>query len=213
VARGANLESGLQTPAQVDALVTARLASPVLRLLFVGVDWVRKGGDVAFAAVQQLRQQGVDATLTIVGCQTPAGVRSQPFVQVHRFLRRNHPAELQQLHALFSQANLFILPTRAEAFGIVFAEAASFGLPSLACNTGGVSAAIESGKTGVLLDVAASAADFVAQINTLRANPTAYRQMCLAAFAKYQTQLNWGVIARRIHAEIEQCLAQEGGVG
>jgi len=46
----------------------------------------------------------------------------------------------------------------------------------------------------------------VAQVHTLRANPAAYRQMCLAAFAKYQTQLNWGVIAQRIHAEIEQCL-------
>jgi len=47
---------------------------------------------------------------------------------------------------------------------------------------------------------------------TLRANPAAYRQMCLAAFAKYQTELNWPVIARRIHDEMEQCLGQGGGV-
>ncbi len=56
-----------------------------------------------------------------------------------------------KLHALYSEADLFVLPSREEGFGIVFLEAMSYGLPVVAARAGGTLEVIEDGVTGLLV--------------------------------------------------------------
>lgn len=55
----------------------------------------------------------------------------------------------EQLKAYFSTANVFILPSRKEGFGIVFIEAMSFGIPVIGGNVDGSMDALKDGELGV----------------------------------------------------------------
>jgi phosphatidylinositol alpha-1,6-mannosyltransferase len=64
---------------------------------------------------------------------------------------------LETKWSLMRQANLFVQPSRndpkrdVEGFGIVYLEAAAFGVPSVATNVGGIPDAIIDWKTGLLV--------------------------------------------------------------
>ena len=62
----------------------------------------------------------------------------------------------QQLGPIYDQADIFALTSvehsnSIEGFGLVYLEAATHGLPVVAHDIGGVSEALENGKTGFLL--------------------------------------------------------------
>ena len=128
----------------------------VCRLLFVGIDWERKGGDVAYAVLRGLLDRGVEAELHVAGCDPPIP-EDAPGVRRHGFLRKSDPVEFERLQQLYQSATFFLLPTRAEAYGLVFAEASAFGLPILATRTGGVPSVVEAEVSGLLFDVDAPA--------------------------------------------------------
>jgi glycosyltransferase involved in cell wall biosynthesis len=105
------------------------------RLLWVGVDWYRKGGDLLLKAFQEASIPG--ATLDVVGSHPSI---SEPNVTCHGTVR-----DASRLRDLFERSTLFVLPSRFEAYGIVFAEAASTGTPLLGTRVGGIPEAIGPG--------------------------------------------------------------------
>ncbi|MGE5595016.1 MAG: glycosyltransferase family 4 protein [Hyphomicrobiales bacterium] len=112
-----------------------------LRLLFVGGDFARKGGDLVVDAVLgPLRGR---AELDIV---TRDDVPEAPGVRVHR-ATPNSP----ELRALYANADLFVLPTRAECFGIATVEAMASGLPVIMGDVGGARDIVQDGRTGWLI--------------------------------------------------------------
>jgi glycosyltransferase involved in cell wall biosynthesis len=64
-----------------------------------------------------------------------------------RFLGR-----LQDVGLLFAACDLFALPSRLEGFGLVYVEAAMYGVPSIATRVGGVPDAVLDRQTGLLVD-------------------------------------------------------------
>jgi glycosyltransferase involved in cell wall biosynthesis len=52
---------------------------------------------------------------------------------------------------LLAAADVFVLPSRIEGFGLVYIEAAMHGVPSVGCAVGGVPEAIADGVTGLLV--------------------------------------------------------------
>ncbi len=57
----------------------------------------------------------------------------------------------EELRRFYSEADIFVLPSLYEPFGIVFAEAMSFGLPIIATNAGGIPELVEEGENGFLV--------------------------------------------------------------
>lgn len=119
--------------------------SPIVgtkKILFVGTDWKRKGGPVLLQAFRKIRSRHPDAELYIIGCS--------PEIQengVH-VVGRVAP---EDLHAYFSEARLFALPTELEAFGVVFVEALHFGLPIVATAIGAIPEIVGIGINGYLV--------------------------------------------------------------
>ena len=68
---------------------------------------------------------------------------------------------------LLKTCDLFLLPTRAECAGIVFAEASAFGLPIFTYDTGGVSDYVINGKNGYRLSLNSTGKDFACMIETV----------------------------------------------
>jgi glycosyltransferase involved in cell wall biosynthesis len=161
------------------------------RLLFVGQDWERKGGDLALETLAILRRRLGEVELDIVGCQPPPRAARAPGVKIHGILKQAEPEAAARLRALFAAASVFFTPSRQEAYGLVFAEACAFGLPSVAIDTGGVGEVVRHGETGLLLPPGALAAEHAAAIERLWADPAAYQAMRRAARRAFDLRLNW----------------------
>ncbi|CAN0604503.1 unnamed protein product, partial [Ectocarpus sp. 12 AP-2014] len=89
-----------------------------LNLLFVGLDWARKGGDIAVAALDRLRAAGVDAHLTVVG-RCPEKYKRHSAITVAGFLNKNRPRDAAKLNQLYTQAHLLLLPSRGDCTPMV----------------------------------------------------------------------------------------------
>jgi glycosyltransferase involved in cell wall biosynthesis len=114
----------------------------VPRILFVGGDFVRKGGDMLLDVfTKRLRGR---AELVLV---TREQVRSEPGVQVHYDMQANSPA----LRSLYASCDIFALPSRADVFSLVCLEALASGLPLVTTRVGGIPEIVKDGKTGYVL--------------------------------------------------------------
>ena len=196
---GANLD---EPPCR--EVVLAREQSERCRLLFLGVDWVRKGGDIAFETLLKLEELGVQAELIVCGCTPPAGV-AHDRMKVIPFLDKNDEKQRQALEQLLMSADFLLLPTRAEAYGLVFCEASAFGLPVVATNTGGVSEVVREGENGFLLPYEARGHAYAKVIARVYHNDERYAQLVRASRAAFEERLNWdawGVTVKHILADL-----------
>jgi glycosyltransferase involved in cell wall biosynthesis len=182
---GANLED---PPAASDAL-SRKLASPC-RLLFVGRNWYRKGGEIAFQTLSHLCQMGVDAELVVVGT-TPPEEMTHDQVRVIPYINKNDPQQRQQLEQLFLTSHFFIFPTRADCSPIVVCEASAYGLPILTAEVGGIPTIVENGKNGYMLPLSASGEDYAKLIAEIVSDSTRYNQLVHSSRQEYDSRLNW----------------------
>jgi glycosyltransferase involved in cell wall biosynthesis len=120
---------------------TARSDEPI-HLLFVGGDFMRKGGDTLLAAFGQL-PHGVKAHLHIVTKTDGAG-DGVDNVTVHRGVASNS----EPLLRLFAQADLFVFPTRGDCLPLAVMEALAAGLPVITTAVGALPEAVTHGETG-----------------------------------------------------------------
>lgn len=171
------------------------------RLLFVGVNWVEKGAAIAVDALRALRAAGIDAELTICGCTPPEPLEADGLTIIP-YLKKSDPEEGARLRQLYRDADFFILPTRADCYGIVFCEAAAYGLPSLAPATGGVPGALSDGETGILLPPDASGDAYAEVIAGLIAKPARLAALRRSSRDAFETRLNWSAWGKRVSALI-----------
>ena len=161
-----------------------------LNLLFIGLDWVRKGGDTAVAALDKLNSNGRRAHLTIVG-QCPERHRTHQHITYAGYLNKNRPREARQLAQLYSDAHLLLLPSLADCTPMVIAEALGHATPVLATDTGGIGTMIGGHATGRLLPQFSAPAEWARTINEMTADETHYAMMSDAGFDRAHGVLTW----------------------
>ncbi len=173
-----------------------RRVQDICRLLFLGVDWHRKGGDIALAVAELLNQKGIRTELDIVGCYPPRELPA--FARCHGFISKKTEEGRNRLSGLMAGSHFLILPSRAECYGIVFAEASSFGLPSLATRVGGIPTAIHDGKNGQTFPLDEGPVKYCDYIETLLSSPQGYRALARSSFNEYSTRLNWSSAGKKV---------------
>lgn len=189
---GANLDA---PPSREDAI--RRIERDRCHLLFVGVKWVEKGGEIAFRTLLELERLGIPAELNIVGC-TPPKEFVHPNLHVFPFLNKNDESEREQLNRLYREATFFILPTRAECFGVAFCEANAFGLPVLSTETGGVPEVVRNGVNGFLFPLEARGDQYAARIRELWETPSVYQALRVSSRQEFESRLNWDAWAVQV---------------
>jgi glycosyltransferase involved in cell wall biosynthesis len=112
-------------------------------VLFVGVDWERKGGPQLAKAFTLVLKAHPDATLTIVGCS--------PRLQLPNCTVVGR-VPLQEVYAYYQKSSIFCLPTLEEPFGIAFIEAGNFGLPIVTTNIGAIPDFVMDGANGYMVE-------------------------------------------------------------
>jgi glycosyltransferase involved in cell wall biosynthesis len=118
-----------------------------------------KGIDLVLQALSTLREKGANFHYVIAG-DGPERSSLEEMCRrlglMERVLFLGHVSE-EQKFGLYRQADVFVLPSRVvstsshEGFGIVFLEAAAFGVPSVATIAGGIPDAVINGETGLLV--------------------------------------------------------------
>ncbi len=120
-----------------------------VRILFVGGDFERKGGDLLLKAFAELR---LDPEIAANGLElhlvTGADVPAAPGVHVHSGLTPNSP----EIIDLFHRCDVFVLPTRGDTNALVLSEAATAGLPVVTTDVGAISESVLDGVTGHLVE-------------------------------------------------------------
>jgi len=181
----------------------AALAAPAVKrydqknILFVGMDWERKGGPDLAAAFQQVLPVHPDATLAIVGCSPKLTL---PNCQVTGRI------SLQAVQQHYDRATLFCLPTKLEPFGFVFIEAMGQKLPVVATRTGAVPDFIHNGENGYLVDPG-DAHGLAQALNTLLADPARCQSMGEAGRRQVDQYYSWDTVARIMKEHITAALS------
>lgn len=184
---GANIDESDLPPLET---ILAKQQTDTCRLLFLGVDWVRKGGAIAFETMLELNRRGINTSLMVCGCIPPPEFR-HPKLTIIPFLNKNIPEERVRFNTLLLSADFLFLPTRKEAYGIVFCEACAFGLPSITTDTGGVTQIVRDNLNGFALPESAGASDYATTIAEVWLDQEAYRRLVRSARNDYDTRLNW----------------------
>ena len=171
--------------------------APRRKLLFVGRQhtpyvFYRKGGDLVVAALSILRRE-YDPRLTL----TVVGLSDWPLTgTVPDGVTMLGPLPPSEVARLYDEHDLFVMPSRQEAFGIVFAEALSRGLPCVARNAYAMPEIVTPGVSGALIetdDAHALAMSIVAVLE----DDEIYRQ-CAARAADIAAYFSWERTAQDI---------------
>jgi glycosyltransferase involved in cell wall biosynthesis len=149
--------------------VTARRTEPklapekTLKLLFVGRDFMRKGGPALVSAHEQLRERGVPVQTTIVSSlgwkpnDTYVDPPSPELVQrEHGRIEQEGIVHIPnapntEVYRLMEQADFFVFPTLHDIFGYATLEALACATPVIATATNALPEVIEEGRSGFLL--------------------------------------------------------------
>lgn len=169
-----------------------------LRLLFVGKQWIRKGGDIALETLQILQEKGYKAQLTIIGSD-PAEARHLPGVTVIPFLDKNKPEESAQYVDLLKRSHFLILPTRSDCTPMVIAEANAYGVPVVTTDVGGIGTLVRPEINGYMLSLESPAADYATCIARAFDEPATYQALAQGSRTEYLQRLNWKAWAQSIY--------------
>ncbi len=195
---GANIDRK-PTENDIDRIITGKSFN-VCRLLFVGVDWHRKGGELAVKVAEQLNQRGIKTELHIVGCSPPRPL--DVAIICHGFLSKKIKEENERIESLYEKSHFLILPSLADCVPVVIAEASSYGLPSVSTNVGGIKSAIDDDVNGKTFDINDDASEYCNYISSLFSSPQKYRKLMLSTFKVFSTTLNWNAAGARVKDEI-----------
>lgn len=162
-------------------------------VLFVGLDFARKGGYTLLEAFEKVHTARPDARLLIAGPELPA---TPPGVTCFGEVR-----DRRLLLELYQQASIFAMPSLCEPFGFVFLEAMACKLPCIGSTADAMPEIIEDGRTGRVVppgdpDALADA------ITDMLSNPERLSEMGEHACERVNEHFTWEHTAARIASEI-----------
>ena len=171
-------------------------------ILFIGRDWVHKGGPMLVEALALVRKKFKDATLTVIGCKPHIKDEN---VQVLGTLDKKVESQRQRIETALGSAGVLCVPSIFEAYGICFLEAQLYGIVPITFAGEGRGDAIKDGQTGILLQERTPRALSEAIID-LFSNPEKARKMGQAGHEYVINNLTWDHVAGRVLSVIgSQC--------
>lgn len=129
-------------------------------LAFVGRIQPLKGADLALRVLEALLSEHSDANLVVVG--GPSGPHGEEHMaELHRYVESSaltervrfvDPQPHELLSTYYRAADVCLVPSRSESFGLVALESAACGTPVVAAAVGGLTTLVEDGWTGLLVE-------------------------------------------------------------
>lgn len=167
-------------------------------ILFVGVQFERKGGPMILEAFRLARKEMPDITLTIIGCNPDI---NEPGVEVVGRIYKDSENGIGRILDYYSKASIFCIMSSFEPFGIVVIEAQNSYVPCIVPKKFAFTEMVQDGVTGVHL--AEETPESLATVMLdLLGDPVRIRAMGQAAHEFVQREWTWDKAAERIEKRI-----------
>jgi len=170
------------------------------RILFIGVEFTRKGGPQLLNAFKIVRDRIPNATLDIAG---PTHVDNLPAgATLHGHLSKAVPEQAAKLEELFRTATVFVLPSLYEPFGIAPLEAMLNQVPVVTTNAWALPEFVIPGETGELVEKG-SVEDLAEKLTALlSAPPEQLAAMGAKGRERAMLRYTWATVATRIRKAV-----------
>jgi D-inositol-3-phosphate glycosyltransferase len=173
-------------------------------LLFVGRIQPLKGTHVAVQALAEIATAEPHAFMVVVGGPSgPSGdaelARLHALVDEHGLhdrVRFVPPQRHELLSSWYRAADVCVIPSRSESFGLVALEAAACGTPVVAAAVGGLTTLVHDGRTGFLVETR-DPSHYAARVRELLADDGLAAAMGAAAAADAR-RYTWSIAAARL---------------
>lgn len=164
------------------------------KILFIGRDFERKGGYIVYEAFKLLKEKKKNAELYV------AGPVSNPIRNPESGYFFLGDCSRNKVSELYNMCDIFCMPSYFEAYGLVFIEALTYGLPCIGRDCYEMPYFIEEGKTGLLLKN-----DDPVELSHHMLNLLNNRQIKENVISKrdwYIKEYSWDTVAKRINSVI-----------
>ena len=201
----------------------ARLGLPAdaVVLLFVGRIQPLKAPDVVLRAAARLvaADPGLRERLVVavVGAPSGTGMVEPEHLQklagslgIADLVRFERPVAQPALADYYRAADLTVIPSHTESFGLVAAESQACGTPVVAARVGGLRTAVADGASGVLVD-GHEPQDYAAAIRGLLDDPVRRARFARGAVV-HASRFGWAVTAAEVLDVYDEALAEHGAV-
>lgn len=176
-------------------LIDSTIEKAQNKILFIGRDFERKGGFLVYEAFKHLKSKEPDVELYVAG---PSADPIDNPIDEYFFLG---DCDSNKLTTYLNKCDIFCMPSYFEAYGLVFIEALSFGLPCIGRNAFEMPYFIEDGKTGLLIEED-NVEELANKISILLKEET-IKQNVLAKIDWYIKEYSWDTVAKRIYSHIQ----------
>jgi glycosyltransferase involved in cell wall biosynthesis len=200
----------LPSSAAVSESIRRRSTESEIGLVWMGGNWLRKGGDQAIEIGRILRERGHPVRLTLVGGPAQKNAAQLPWVKNLGALRRSSKKDRERLASLFLNSHVHLLPTVAECMGLGLAEASAHGVPSVATRTGGTPSCVVEGSTGFLIPEGSAAESYADAVEQIVSSPESFAGFAHRARRDYEERLSYPVVGQRIRELVEQVTSIPG---
>lgn len=162
----------------------------------------------------ELRKREPRAHVVLVGNVTNSAYHDEVLRMAEALGVREHltiipgiPSDSPDLASAYHAADLFVLPSIHEPFGIVVLEAWSAGLPVIASRIGGIPHFVDEGVDGLLFDPA-DTSSFLEAFEGVVAHPERARSLGEMGRKKAREHYDWDVIAERLIGVYEEAIRE-----
>lgn len=166
------------------------------KILFVGRDFQRKGGEIVCQAFKILKEKMPNAELHI------AGPISYPIKEDVKGIHFWGDCTTDKVGELMNLCDIFCMPSYFEAYGLVFIEALTYGLPCIGRNKYEMPYLIEHGRTGLLIND--DNIHLLANNMYVLLSDPLYRETVKSKRNEYIREYSWKTVAKKILYIIEE---------
>jgi len=169
------------------------------RFLFVGRSWVRKNGPLVVEAFETLQARYPEKKLELYisgPAEKPSQLEGKEHIHFLGLLTH------EELIAYYNLCDYFVMPSKFEAYGLVFAEALSFGLPCIGKDFCAMPEFIQEGVNGYLIKEDDSE-ELARAMARMVENGPALAQYVQFHLEDYVNQYSWDTVADRILAVLK----------
>jgi glycosyltransferase involved in cell wall biosynthesis len=173
-------------------------------VLFVAVEFERKGGHVLLPAFQRVRRLLPNSVLHVLGARgEPPPSLPLDGVRWHGFMRKEVPEEAAIITDLYRRCSVFVLPSFYEPFGISVSEAMLYGLAPVITGDWGVAEKVVPGVSG--LHVKAGDEDALAEaLHQLLSDPAKNAAFGAAARERGLERFTWPSVVKRMGNALDE---------
>jgi glycosyltransferase involved in cell wall biosynthesis len=162
------------------------------RILFIGIDYERKGGALAVEAFQLVRERHPNATLTIVG--------SSPNIELPG-VKILGKISLEDVEKELVRADVFLMPSFQEPSGVAFLEAIAYGLVVVAVRLNSLVGHLHENTTCLFAN-SHDAGEIATQINTAFEKPDASLGLVKKGYEQVRSMYLWSMVVDKLLEEM-----------